>query len=63
MFHQNRSNSRFEELKLRRRNFIQPDQFPYDTPVALTYDTGDFEAILSSGLAASDWNGFEASVK
>lgn len=49
-----------DPIEIRRKNFIQPDQFPYDTPVALTYDTGDFEAILSSGLAASDWNGFEA---
>ncbi len=30
-----------DPAELRRFNFIQPDQFPYDTPVALTYDTGN----------------------
>ena len=49
-----------DPAELRRRNFIQPDQFPYDTPVALTYDTGDFEAILNQALEASDYAGFEA---
>jgi carbon-monoxide dehydrogenase large subunit len=46
-------------IDLRRKNFIQPDQFPYDTPVALTYDTGDFGAILDAGLKGSKWNSFE----
>ena len=36
---------------LRRRNFIQPTDFPYETPVALTYDTGDYEASLDKALA------------
>ncbi|MGF1446144.1 MAG: xanthine dehydrogenase family protein molybdopterin-binding subunit, partial [Pikeienuella sp.] len=30
--------------ELRRKNFIQPDQFPYQTPVAVVYDTGDYDA-------------------
>lgn len=49
-----------DPIAIRRKNFIQPDQFPYDTPVALTYDTGDFEAILGSALEASKWDEFEA---
>ncbi len=49
-----------DPVELRRKNFIQPDQFPYDTPVALTYDTGDFEATLGSALQASKWSDFEA---
>jgi len=48
-----------DRIALRRKNFIQPDQFPYDTPVALTYDTGDFEATLTPALAASKWDSFE----
>ncbi|WP_417518284.1 xanthine dehydrogenase family protein molybdopterin-binding subunit [Minwuia sp.] len=48
-----------DPVAIRRKNFIQPDQFPYDTPVALTYDTGDFEATLSAGLKASNWDSFE----
>jgi aerobic carbon-monoxide dehydrogenase large subunit len=44
--------------ELRRRNFIQPDQFPYETPVALVYDTGDYEASLDKALKLVDYAGF-----
>ena len=47
-----------ERAELRRRNLIQPDQFPYQTPVALQYDTGDFEAVLDRALEISDYAGF-----
>jgi carbon-monoxide dehydrogenase large subunit len=43
---------------LRRRNFIQPDQFPYQTPVALVYDVGDYEASLDKALKLVDYGGF-----
>ena len=43
---------------LRRQNFIKPEQFPYDTPVALTYDTGDFHAVLDKALEVSDYANF-----
>ena len=45
---------------IRRRNFIQPDQFPYETPVALTYDTGDYEASLGRALDHADYAHFAA---
>ena len=45
---------------IRRRNFIQPGDFPYETPVALTYDTGDYEASLDKALAHADYAGFGA---
>ena len=45
---------------LRRRNFIQPDQFPYETPVALTYDSGEYAATLDKALALADYTGFAA---
>ena len=45
---------------IRRRNFIQPGDFPYQTPVALTYDTGDYEASLDKALAHADYAGFQA---
>ncbi len=35
---------------LRRANFVQPDQFPYTTPVVLQYDSGDYEAALDKAL-------------
>ncbi len=45
---------------LRRRNFIAPDQFPYQTPVALEYDTGNYEASLAAALEKSDYANFAA---
>ena len=45
---------------LRRQNFIPKDAYPYQTPVALTYDTGDYEATLDRALELSDYKGFAA---
>ncbi len=47
-----------DRTELRRRNFIQPAQFPYRNPMGQTYDVGHFESILDQGLALSDWHGF-----
>ena len=49
-----------DPAEIRRKNFIQPDDFPYETPVALTYDTGDYEASLDKALAHIDYQGFAA---
>ncbi|OYW10492.1 MAG: carbon monoxide dehydrogenase, partial [Rhodospirillales bacterium 12-71-4] len=48
-----------DKVEFRRRNFIRPDQFPYQTPVALQYDSGDYHATLAMALEAADWAGFE----
>ncbi|MEQ8858671.1 MAG: xanthine dehydrogenase family protein molybdopterin-binding subunit [Pseudomonadales bacterium] len=47
-----------DPAELRRLNMIQPKDFPYETPVALTYDTGDYEASLNKALALIDYAGF-----
>ncbi len=49
-----------DKIELRRRNFIPADAFPYQTPVALQYDSGDYQTTLASALKAADWAGFEA---
>jgi aerobic carbon-monoxide dehydrogenase large subunit len=49
-----------DQAELRRKNFIQPSQFPYQTPVAVVYDTGDYEASLNMALNMSDYATFEA---
>ena len=49
-----------DPAELRRRNFIAPGDFPYETPVALTYDTGDYEASLAKALEHADYAGFRA---
>ncbi|SAL76747.1 aldehyde oxidase [Caballeronia choica] len=47
-----------DPVEIRRRNFIR--EFPYATPVGLTYDTGDYEACLSRALEIADVKGFPA---
>ena len=49
-----------DRLELRRRNFIRPDQMPYQNPMGQVYDVGEFEKIMEEGLALADWSGFEA---
>nr|WP_314072728.1 xanthine dehydrogenase family protein molybdopterin-binding subunit [uncultured Roseococcus sp.] len=50
----------FDRIELRRRNFIATDAFPYQTPVALEYDSGDYFSTLNQALETSGWAGFEA---
>lgn len=47
-------------IEIRRRNFIKPDQFPYQTPVALEYDIGDYAPTLDKALELADFEGFES---
>jgi carbon-monoxide dehydrogenase large subunit len=48
-----------DPVELRRRNFIANDAFPYTTPVALTYDSGDYFKTLDMAVQAADYAGFE----
>lgn len=47
-----------DPIELRRRNLIRPHDFPYQTPVALEYDTGDYETHLDQALTLADQAGF-----
>ena len=49
-----------DRVELRRRNFIPSDAFPYQTPVALQYDSGDYAKTLDAAMQAADVAGFEA---
>ncbi|MEM9781440.1 MAG: xanthine dehydrogenase family protein molybdopterin-binding subunit [Pseudomonadota bacterium] len=49
-----------DPLELRRINFIKPQQFPYETPAGETYDVGDFDRVMRTAIAKTDWHGFEA---
>jgi carbon-monoxide dehydrogenase large subunit len=49
---------KMDPAEIRRRNFIT--QFPYATPVGLTYDTGDYNAHLSRAIELADVAGFPA---
>jgi carbon-monoxide dehydrogenase large subunit len=47
-----------DPAEIRRRNFIR--EFPYATPVGLTYDTGDYEPCLARAMELADVKGFAA---
>ena len=49
-----------DPMEIRRRNFVKPDQFPYQTPVAVLYDTGNYHATMDKLEAMSDRAGFAA---
>ncbi len=48
-----------DQAAIRRRNFIPTDAFPYQTPVALNYDVGDYDATLTEAMRMADIDGFE----
>ena len=43
-----------DPVEVRRKNFIQPEQFPYETPYGITYDSGNYEAALDRALEIVD---------
>jgi aerobic carbon-monoxide dehydrogenase large subunit len=45
-------------VEIRKKNFIR--QFPYQTPVALCYDTGNYEATLDAALKLADAQNYPA---
>jgi len=47
---------KIDPAEIRRRNFIK--SFPYQTPVALLYDTGDYEATLDAAMKLGDVAGY-----
>jgi carbon-monoxide dehydrogenase large subunit len=47
---------KLDPAEIRRRNFIKT--FPYQTPVALMYDTGNYDATLDAVLKMADVAGF-----
>jgi carbon-monoxide dehydrogenase large subunit len=44
-----------DRLEIRRKNFIQPGQFPYTTGTGVEYDSGDYEKPLSEALKIADF--------
>lgn len=52
-----------DPVEIRRRNFVKPDQFPYTTPVALQYDTGNYDATMDKLVEIADLDGFQSRAK
>ncbi len=46
--------------EIRRRNFVQPDQFPWQTFAGRTYDSGDYDLPLTEALRLADVEGARA---
>jgi aerobic carbon-monoxide dehydrogenase large subunit len=44
-----------DRLEIRRKNFIQPEQFPYTTGTGVEYDSGDYEKPLAEALKLSNY--------
>ena len=44
-----------DPVEVRRRNFIQPDQFPFTTLAGTQYDTGDYDKALDHALELTDY--------
>jgi aerobic carbon-monoxide dehydrogenase large subunit len=57
---------RMDPAEIRRRNYIRPDELPYDFGMPyrdgnpLVYDTGDFPEALEKALEAADYKQFRA---
>ncbi|HVY04981.1 MAG TPA: xanthine dehydrogenase family protein molybdopterin-binding subunit [Burkholderiales bacterium] len=49
---------KMDPAELRRRNFIQPSQMPYKTPMGEKFDSGNFPHMLDRILEAADWKGY-----
>jgi carbon-monoxide dehydrogenase large subunit len=47
-----------DPIELRRKNFVT--EFPYQTPVAVEYDSGDFHRLMDKLEASADFAGFAA---
>jgi CO/xanthine dehydrogenase Mo-binding subunit len=43
-----------DPVEIRRKNFIQPEQFPYKSPSGNIYDSGNYPAVLDKALEMAD---------
>jgi carbon-monoxide dehydrogenase large subunit len=49
-----------DPAEIRRRNFIAPDRFPYDSASGLTYDSGNYEGALDKCLSRAGYEELRA---
>lgn len=52
--------SGLDPVDIRRTNFIQPDQFPFDTLSDQQYDSGDYDKALDKALEITDYAALRA---
>ena len=46
---------KMDPAEIRRKNFIQPHQFPFKTQMGAEYDSGDYEKVLNLALEKAGW--------
>ena len=51
---------KIDPAEIRRRNLLQPGDFPYTTHAGEVYDAGDFPRMLQGLLRLADWDGYAA---
>src|SRR5580765_7844038 len=51
---------KMDPAELRRKNFIQPKQFPFATQMGAVYDSGDYEKALDLALKTAKWEQLKA---
>jgi len=51
---------KIDPAEIRRRNFVAPGAFPYQTPVALQYDSGQYALALDKALEMADYTAFRS---
>ena len=49
-----------DPVDFRKKNFIGPDEFPYQTPVALAYDSGNYVPALEKALERANYTQLRA---
>ena len=49
-----------DRVAFRRKNFIEPEAFPYRTANGTEYDCGEFDRVMSHALQLGDYDGFDA---
>jgi len=49
-----------DPAEIRRKNFIQPHEFPYTIPTGNMYDSGNYAGVLDKALALADYDGLRA---
>jgi aerobic carbon-monoxide dehydrogenase large subunit len=60
---------KIDRAEIRRRNFIPPDQFPYDNQIIyqdfapLVYDSGNYEPLLDQALEKMDYHKFVTEIQ
>jgi CO/xanthine dehydrogenase Mo-binding subunit len=49
----------FDPVEIRKRNYVQPDDMPYETPNGCVYDSGDYPRTLDMALELIGYDGLD----